>query len=515
MGDWPARPVTEFRGEPLPEKATPAGYSALLERYDLKLPLPPALAAIAERHHPLSTPEWRILTPRHRPESAFRAQMVFALKWEGVNPLILAALFRSISPKDIVALVRASPTGGFARRIWFLYEWLTGKELPIPDPGPVRLVPVVDPELQFALQTGEPSPRHKVLNNLPGTRRFCPMIRRTPALIAQSDKAFNERAIDVIGRTRRDLVTRAAAFMLLHDSKSSFAIEGERPSGSRAARWGGAIAQAGTRPLSLAEFDRLQRIVIGDDRFVSLGLRREGGFVGIHDRLSNEPIPDHISARAEDLPDLIGGLIDFGERAVSGRLDPVVAATALAFGFVYIHPYVDGNGRLHRWLIHHALAAARYNPPGLVFPISAVILRRLAEYKAILESYSLPLLPHIEWRPTASGNVEVLNDTADYYRYMDLTAHAEFLYSCVEQTIERDLPDEVAFLEAFERFSDRLQQIVDMPASRIELLRKFLEQGSGSLSQRARTKEFAALTDAETAQIEALYIENFGLRRDA
>jgi len=38
--------------------------------------------------------------------------------------------------------------------------------------------------------------------------------------------------------------TRAAAFLLLNDSKSSFAIEGERPSGARAARWAEAIGQA-------------------------------------------------------------------------------------------------------------------------------------------------------------------------------------------------------------------------------------------------------------------------------
>ncbi|HYJ83065.1 MAG TPA: cell filamentation protein Fic, partial [Allosphingosinicella sp.] len=110
-----------------------------------------------------------------------------------------------------------------------------------------------------------------------------------------------------------------------------------------------------------------------------------------------------------------------------------------------------------------------------------------------------------DWRATPKGNVEVRNDTADFYRYFDATAHAEFLYSCVEQTIQQDLPEEVAFLEAFERFSDGVQEIVDMPASRIELLRKFLEQGQGRISQRAREREFAALTAAEAQRIERLY----------
>jgi Fic family protein len=118
-----------------------------------------------------------------------------------------------------------------------------------------------------------------------------------------------------------------------------------------------------------------------------------------------------------------------------------------------VHPFVDGNGRLHRWLIHHVLAAGGFNPPGVVFPISAAILRRIDEYRAVLESYSTAILPFIEWRATADGTVEVLNETADYYRYFDATAHAEFLYACVEQTVEHDLPEEVRFLEAFDRFS--------------------------------------------------------------
>jgi hypothetical protein len=77
------------------------------------------------------------------------------------------------------------------------------------------------------------------------------------------------------------------------------------------------------------------------------------------------------------------------------------------------------------------------------------------------------------------GNVEVLNDTADYYRYFDGTAHAEFIYECVKQTVETDLPEEVAYLEAYDRFSGSVQEIVDMPANKIDLLHRFLRQGGG------------------------------------
>lgn len=502
--------MNDFRGRALPEPAVPAGYAALIHAYDLKLPLPPRLAAIAERHHPQSTDEWLMLTPRHSAPPALATQLAFAIKWEGIDLAVLAQLFRRITDAEVADIIRATPTGAFARRLWYLYEWLTGHELDIADPGKVRLVHIVNPEQQFALDRGDVSSRHKVIDNLPGTPAFCPMVRRTAPLAAAADKRLDQFARAEVRRIRPELIARAASFLLLNDSKSSFAIEGERPSSGRTARWGQAITQAGTRPLSIAEFDRLQRIVIGDARFVRLGLRDEGGFVGVHDRDTGEPIPDHISARAEDLQSLLDGIVAYDERTRAGGLDPVIAAAVLAFGFVYVHPYVDGNGRLHRWLFHHALAAARYNPPGLVFPVSAAILRRLDDYRRVLESYSRPLLPEIAWQPTPGGNVEVLNDTADYYRYFDATAHAAFLYECVEQTIVHDLPNEVRFLEAYDRFAHDVEQMVDMPAGQIELLVKFLEQNRGTLSQRARTREFAALTEEEARRIEGLYADAFG-----
>jgi hypothetical protein len=511
MNEWLSQPANDFRGRPFPEPAVPAGYAALMARYDLQLPSPPRLAAIAGRHHPASSPSLRLLTPRHRPAATLADQLVFALKWEGVDLGVLAALFKRVEPDEVAALVRATPTGGFARRLWFLYEWLNDTTLDVPDPGGrLRYVPVVDADSQVALRKGAPSVRHRVTNNLPGTPAFCPMVRWTPELRATLAKGLNARAREIIGRTHKDLIARAAAFLLLSDSKSSFAIEGERPSSARTARWAEAIGQAGRIPLSVAELERLQSIVIGDARFVSLGLRAGGGFVGTHDRETREPVPEHISARPEDLRGLIDGIIEYSRRSLEGGVDPVVTAAVMAFGLVYAHPFADGNGRIHRWLVHHVLAKAGYSPPGLVFPVSAAILRRLDEYRSVLESYTAPLMPFIDWRPTADGNVEVLNDTGDFYRFFDATAQAEFLYTCVEQTVEVDLPGEVKFLQAFDRFAAAVKEIVEMPDAQIDLLRGFLEQGGGRFSKRTREREFSALTDAEAARIEELYARSFG-----
>jgi hypothetical protein len=508
-------PLRRWHDRALPEAGWPAGYSALLDHYGLPVPLPSYPTMIAERHEPSPSSDWQVLPRRLRPDDTVEAHLEFALKYEGVNLSVLKALFEKVSIDVLASLVRGSPTGKYTRRLWFLYEWLSGRRLEVPDlQGRPRAVLVVDTSLQVAPSDGELSKRHRVRNNLPGTPRFCPMVRWTNDLRSLAAEGFDKEAREVAGRTHPDVIARAAGFLLLDDSRASFQIEGEKPPQDRARRWGQAIAEAGSRELTIDELVRLQRVVIGDDRFVHIGLREEAGFVGPRDRRTRDPLPEHIGARAQDLRELIEGILAYEDRATSDGIDPVIAAAAVAFGFVYVHPFEDGNGRVHRWLIHHVLAEAGYNPPALPFPVSAAILRNLAEYRRVLESHSRPLLDCIEWEVTERKNINVLNETADYYRFFDATAHAEFLYRCVKETVKQDLPEEVAYLEGYDRFVERIQQIVDMPSDTIDLLHRFLRQSHGELSDRARAKGFRALTAEEVTEIEQIYEESFtGLLR--
>ena len=103
----------------------------------------------------------------------------------------------------------------------------------------------------------------------------------------------------------------------------------------------------------------------------------------------------------------------------------------------------------------------------------------------------------------------MLNDTGDYYRFFDATPQTEFLYGCVRQTVERDLPEETAFLRRYDGFRAELNLMVDMPERLSDLLFRFLHQNDGRLSRRGRKCEFSALTDDEAARIEEIYRESF------
>lgn len=488
----------------LPEKgASLAGYSAIMSAYKLDVPLPDWIAVISSRHKQYQKDSWMIFSVRHKPDDSLYAHLVFALKYEGVNLWILNALFKKIDHKDIEALIQEESSGVYSRRIWFLYEWMTGKLLNIPDitNKKIRFIAILD-DKQHYVGPIRKSSRHRVNNNLPGVPDFCPLIRRTKVLDNYIQSNLNIKGEKEIKGIHPDLLMRAAAFLLLKDSKASYAIENEVPPQNKAERWGKAIGQAGKYPLSHDEFIRLQQIVIADFRYTQLGYRNEGGFVGEHERGTNYPIPDHISARHEDVYDLMEGLIETDNLLKFSDYHPVLAAAAIAFGLVFVHPYEDGNGRIHRYLIHHVLIEKGFTPEGVIFPVSYVMLERIKEYRSVLESYSLPRLRYIKWRSTDGGNVEVLNETKDLYRYFDATKQAEFLFLCIKETIEKILPNEIDYLKKYDEMKNFISNYIEMPDRLVNLLIQFLQQEKGRLSKRAREKEFNKLTEDEIKTIE-------------
>ena len=501
--------IKTFQEHVLPEDSRLAGYAALVHAFSVKAPvrLPSCVSEKHIRGSQRAEPTWLVFDRRYWPGDAFGDHLSFALRHERMDPLILKRIFEAVAATEMAEFVRAAPNGIPNRRGWFLYELLTRRKLKVPDARNVTAINILDRDAYF---TGEPrlSRRHRVRDNLLGTGRFCPVIRRTRTLTDFIERDLATRARETIGRTGAHLVARAASFMLLADSRASFEIEGERPPRSRLERWGRAVLQAGKNRLTLEEIIRLHGILIEDTRFVRAGLRPDGVFLGERDH-NGDPLPEFIGARPGDLSDLMAAMIEANDLMTASGLDPVLQAAATAFGFVYVHPFQDGNGRLHRCLINHVLAERTFTPPGIVFPVSSVMLDRIDAYRATLETHSGPLMHLMEWRPTPERNVEVLNDTADLYRYFDCTNAAEFLYGCVDRTVERDLPREIDYLRRHDEALRRIMDTVEMPDRLAENLIMFVRQNHGSLPKGRRHHEFSKLTDDEVMTVEGVIREAF------
>lgn len=501
--------VTYFQDKSVPSGTELVGWTALVHALGLQAPVREP-SCISKKHvggsQRMEGP-WRVFDKRYDAGSDVTAHLTFALRHEAMDLLVLKRALEAVPAEVIEGLVKATPTGAVARRLWFFHELLIGVRLDLDDAQNVAAVDALDPELYFT-STPRLSQRHRVRDNLLGYGGFCPIIRKSEKLVAYIELDLARKAQETIVKTGAQLIARAASFMLLADSRASFEIEGERPPQNRIERWGRAVLEAGKRPLNQTEIYRLHTILIGDDRFTEIGYRTAGVFLGERD-YTNAPIPEFIGARQEDVPDLMTALNECNNRMRPSDLDAVLQAAAIAFGFVYIHPLADGNGRLHRCLVHHVLAERKFTPAGMVFPVSSVMLDRIHDYRDTLQAHSAPLMPFIEWKVTADHNVEVTNDTADLYRYFDCTAEAEFLYACVERTVEHDLPREIDYLRRHDAALQRIMNLIEMPDRLAQNLVMFIRQNDNKLGRRRRENEFEKLTDAEVATIETLVSEEF------
>ena len=498
-----------FQNEPLPKDAELAGWSALVHALGVAAPVRNP-SCVSEKHvggSSRSDGSWSVYDKRYRPEQTLKGHLTFAMRHEPMDLLVLKRTLQAV-PEDAVAeIVRGAPTGAVARRIWFFFETLTGRRLDIPDASAMPAVNALDPKLYYA--GGERiSPRHRVRDNLLGTGALCPVIRRTPALDKMIGLELSARVRNTVEKTASRLLERAASFMLLEDSRASFEIEGERPPVNRLERWGRTVLETGRRPLSQAEIHRLHGALPGDDRFAATEYRKEGVFLGRRNR-NHEPLPEFIGARHGDVPHLMTALCECDIRLRGSDVDPVLQAACVAFGFVYIHPFTDGNGRLHRCLIHHVLAERGFAPPGMVFPVSSVMLNRIDGYRRTLQAHSAPLMRFIDWRALPDGNVKVTNDTADLYRYYDCTGEAEFLYECVLRTVEFDLPREIDYLRRHDATMKKITNAIDIPERMAEDIIMFVRRNRGSFPGKRRRGEFAKLTESEITMLENIVAEEF------
>jgi len=462
------------------------GYEWLKRHYDLDVDSPKPIAKVGG----IKQPDHRLFRSQYRPDDTLIGHLTFALKHENLNLGILATLFQRCDSEELEQWVVANPQGIPSRRVWFFYEWLTGKRLNIPDaPAKARYIDVLDEQVYY---TASPinSVRHKVRDNLPGTPGFCWLVRKTEAMQAYDAKALQQQMQSTYAD--HPMIGRAEAFLLTKDSQSSFAIEKEAFD-NRAVRWMKTVrAYMGQKLDAEKLFEMQKQLVANPDN----GWRKEHGWIG--DRLPDAtPLPEHISAPPESLEALMQSWFAAYERLHDG-VHPVVAAAALAYGFVTIHPFTDGNGRIHRFLLHQL---------GQV-PVSSELLAHIDDYIDGLKKISAPILNRSEWTVAADYNIELLNDTTDLYRYADVTEQAEFIYQCVEQFVTQRMPMELEYLRAFDEAKQKIDAQLDMAEKDLTLLVNLCVQNGGHLSKNKR-KLFALLTDKSILFAEQTVLDAF------
>ncbi len=482
----------------------PAGYAALIKQYGIEV-IPnwhKSYIATGGTHRIDSTGgvTEEIYPAAYAPDDSTGDQLEFAIKYDGTNLGILASLFRVIDAADFLKYVQSKPTGKYARRLWFLFEFMTGKILPLKDLKQGNYTDLLDPKEYYTLVSGRQIRRQRINDNLLGDSQYCPIVRRTDELRRLEDANLPLRSQKVVSGYPPELLKRALGYLYTKETKSSFEIEHIKPDSTRAERFVALLQMAEHDDFveKLRLIDLQNRIV--DPRFRDSDYRASQNYVGETVAWQKERV--HFACpKPKDLPSLMTGLVAAHRRMDAGGVYAVAHAAAIAYGFVFLHPFEDGNGRIHRFLIHNILARRGFTPKGLMFPVSAAMLKNPADYDASLEAFSRPLMSLVDYALDEEGRMTVHNDTAQWYRYIDMTPQVEALFKFIERTIETELVVELTFLANYDQTKKAIQEIVDMPDRQIDLFIKTCLQNNGQLSERKRTSHFGSLSDKEIASM--------------
>lgn len=482
-----------------------AGYAFLIEQYRLNA-LPnwhtSSVSPTGTLRSTIQNGQVESVYPQsYWPGDSTGDHLEFALKYDGVNLGILSDLFDAVAADETAAWITSKPTGKYTRRVWFLYEFLTGRKLPLPDLTKGNYIELLDPDCYYTTVPGRRVQRQRVIDNLLGGRFFSPLIRRTDKLAAVEKIDLRKRCEEVVTSYPPELLRRALSYLYNKETKSSFEIEHIKPSASRTERFIGLLEMAENKDFCEKHLliDLQNRIV--DPRFRDTDYRTTQNYVGQAISYQKQLV-HYVCPKPDDLPELMEGLFTAHQIMKQGSVPAIIHAAAISYGFVFMHPFEDGNGRIHRFLIHNILFLRGAVPKGLMFPISATMLKNPALYDHSLEVFSNPLMRLIEYDLNDLGQMTVPGETGRLYRYIDMTDQAEALYDFVRLTIEHELVEELNFLVNYDKTKQAIQEIVDMPDRLIDLFIQLCLQNNGRLAARKRESHFAFLTDEELNKME-------------
>ncbi|MEB8475222.1 Fic family protein [Acidithiobacillus ferriphilus] len=496
------------------------GYRWLAERYNVSAVQPfRAQSAIAGSRATVREGGYvrEFYTPVARPANTLAGHLAFALKHEGIHLEFLARLFEVAPAADLEAWIAAEPTGQYARRAGFLYEYLTGRQLAFPGVATGNYVTALDEKTYLTASQPVNNPRWRVRDNLPGTRDYCPLVLRTARVRQAEQYDCAQHLADLEVEFGADVLQRSAVWLTIKESRASFAIEHEEQHVDRVRRFAAVMEQCCGQyeePLSEGALGALQAQILGP-RATRYGVRRSPVFVGEVDGFTE--VVHYIAPHWNDAPALLSGLREFASRTAG--VSALVRAAVLSFGFVYIHPMSDGNGRISRFLINDVLRRDQAIPAPFVLPVSATIISSIVNrrgYDQVLELFSRPLMRKYAeaWRFGAEQVAEdgvhynlqfdAYQDALPAWRYPDMTDHVEYLAEVVQTTIEREMRKEANYLRNLRMARERIKMVIEGPDGDIDRILRSVRDNGGKVSNKL-LREFPILADkAMTNEVEAI-----------
>lgn len=497
----------------------PVGYTFLNQHYKLLLPKLGVEVYQDPKAEIESTISYggskRKLLPKNRRNlDTPYENMAAAIKYQGIRLHFFAAMFKVIDVDEFTSYIDKRPNSQTNRVLWFLYEWLTEKRLDLADLTTGNYVTLFDDQYYFTICNGERDRRTRIINNAIGTHEYCPTVRKTPEIMEMSKVNVYETAfaeVQKIGEAlSADVIGRSINYLYTKETRSSTEIEKEKPDKKKMQRFLNVIKNAGLFELSKGKLIDLQNQIV-EDKVKAKDYRECEIYVGSTIQRYGFVDEDvhYIGARAKTVNSMMDGLLSTHEKLMlDAKVPALMHAAIISFGEVFIHPFEDGNGRIHRYLIHDVLKQ-REPDHKFIIPISAAILKNSGRYDQVLEEVSKPILAMLDWElDTENGNRVVINNDIDYmYRYPDYTEQVKFVYEMMNAAIAEDLIEEICLLLVFDLIKKAINKTSDIPNMKLDTIISIIVSGGGKVSKAKSNLVRQYLTEHQLDEVEAIAIK--------
>lgn len=446
------------------------------------------------------------------------SHILFALRYESIQIPILEQALRLVPERDLTAALSQQPKGSYLRRAAYFWEKANGQTLPLPmGTTGGNYIEVFDPEVYYTGQVWERNQKFRVVFNGIGPYEYCPVVKRDTALEAAGAKTLARLHEWAAAPENADLLDRVMSWAYLSETRDSFAIENEVPSLDKEQSFLQAMAHLRDKsPLSEDYLTELQNLVVSNPMKAEVQFRTTQNWLqrGGRGAAGIRYVPPE--------PDAMIKLMDGYMRMANAQDDvpPLIKAALVSFGFVFIHPFMDGNGRISRLLAHHTLnmkgVLPDVNGSPAILPLSVAMKKNEKGYLNALEAFSLPARKL--WNVMHIGDSDFVFDfrsSSNVYAHWSGQHAAQYVTLCADTALEATLIDEAEFLHGYDIAHGQIDRDFDLPDKTINLLIQWIYSNDGRMPERRKNaKELMLLKPEQLLKIESIVKTAFGMATD-
>lgn len=418
----------------------------------------------------------------YRPKDAVADHFTFAMKYETLNLQCLSDLFKKSGvDKQIEQSLASSPGSKYIRLMGFYYELLTGNSLNVANLNTGNYIDAINQE-QYYVSPNIKEKKFRINNNLTGNGKLSLLIKRSENILSDDD--LKRLLIASVSEYPVEFLYRATRYLISKETKSSNEIESENISPNKMIRFVSALETINNESLTKEKLIETLNI-IKDKHYQEFDYRYEQNYLS-DSSFNYISAVDYVTPKPADAHELMDEWFVVRDRVMQSDMPSIAKAAALSSCFVFIHPFMDGNGRMSRYIMQDTLYRAGIIDQQYSLPLSSGILLELRKYYNVLNEKSKKIMKHVDFYLDHHGRLTVEGDTCDLYRHLCFDSDALFLSDIAKKVTQELIPEELEKLKLFDTVFQYLKENIDLPNKDISLITTLLINNQGRISQKKR-----------------------------